>query len=176
MSKQLKIIIVAAVAVVGLGTALFIAQPKEGQQTATNGHQGMDMGSDKTVTGVLEASTTFHDFGTISMKNGKVSTVFKVKNVKSEPVALTRLYTSCMCTEATINVAGKTEGPFGMLGHGFIPKFERALQPNQDADVEVVFDPNAHGPAGVGTIERTVTVEGQDGKLAELNIKATVTP
>jgi hypothetical protein len=125
---------------------------------------------------VLEANETFHDFGTISMKNGKVSTTLKLKNIKAEPVSLTRLYTSCMCTEAKINVAGKTEGPFGMIGHGAIPKFNDFLAPNTEAEVEVVFDPNAHGPAGVGTIERTVTVEGQDGKLAQLNIKATVTP
>jgi len=176
MPKQLKIIIIVATAVLGLGIALLIAQPKDGQQVADTGYQVMDMGSDKTVASVLEASETFHDFGTISMKNGKVSTTFKVKNIKTEPVALTRLYTSCMCTEAKLNIAGKTEGPFGMMGHGIIPKFNDPLQPNQEAEVEVVFDPNAHGPAAVGTIERTVTVEGQDGKLAELNIKATVTP
>jgi hypothetical protein len=176
MPKQLKIIIIVAVAVLGLGIALFIAQPKDNQPAAEANHQGMDMGSDKTESGVLEANETFHDFGTISMKNGKVSTTFKVKNVKAEPVVLTRLYTSCMCTDATLKITGKTEGPFGMLGHGIVKSFNDLLPPDETAEVEVVFDPNAHGPAGVGTIERTVTVEGQNGKLAELNIKATVTP
>lgn len=176
MPQQLKIIIFTAVAVVGLGVALFIAQPKEGQQTAQNTHSGMDMGSDKVDTGTLEADKTFYDFGSISMKHGKASTTFKLKNIKNEAVALTKLYTSCMCTEAKITVGNKTEGPFGMLGHGFIPSFTNSLPPNQEAEVEVVFDPNAHGPAGVGTIERTITVEGENGKLAELHIKATVTP
>lgn len=134
------------------------------------------MGSDKVVSDVLEANKTFHDFGTISMKNGKVTTTFKLKNIKSEPVELTRLYTSCMCTNATLKLSGQSEGPFGMIGHGSIPKFSDMLASGQEAEVEVVFDPNAHGPAGVGTIERTVTIEGKDGKLAELNIKATVTP
>lgn len=176
MNRQLKIMVGVAVGVIGLGIVLFVAQPNNTSPSSDNTHQGMDIGSDKTVSGVLEANETFHDFGTISMKNGKVSNIFKVKNIKSDPISLTRLYTSCMCTEAKLYIAGKTEGPFGMLGHGFVPKFEDLLLPNQEASVEVIFDPNAHGPAGVGVIERTVTLEGQEGKLIELNFKANVTP
>ncbi len=176
MAKQLKIIIIAAVALISLGVVLFIAQPKSNTSDADDSHQDMAMPSDKSDPNVLEAKETFHDFGTISMQNGKVSTTFKLKNIKTEPVVLTKLYTSCMCTDATLKINGKTEGPFGMLGHGFVKSFSDILPAGQEVEVEVVFDPNAHGPAGVGTIERTVTVEGQNGKLAELNIKATVTP
>jgi hypothetical protein len=175
MRTQIKIIIIAAAAVLGVGAALLFAQPKN-NQAADDSHRGMDMGSSKTDPNILQANETFHDFGIVSMKNGKVTTTFKLKNVKPEPIALTRLYTSCMCTSAEIKVADKTEGPFGMLGHGFVKSFNDMLSPDQDAEVSVTFDPNAHGPAGVGVIERTVTVEGKNGKLAELNIKATVTP
>jgi hypothetical protein len=63
-----------------------------------------------------------------------------------------------------------------MQGHGFVPGFTLTLGPQQEGDIEVVYDPNAHGPSGVGTIERSIIVEGKGNTLATLNIKATVTP
>ncbi len=63
-----------------------------------------------------------------------------------------------------------------MPGHGSIPTFEQKLEPNQEAEIEVEYDPNAHGPSGVGRIERSVIVDGRDGKLATYNIIANVTP
>jgi hypothetical protein len=125
---------------------------------------------------ILESDKTDYDFGTISMKNGKVKTSFKIKNPTTEPMLLSKLYTTCMCTEASITVNGMKEGPFGMQGHGFVPGFTLTLGPQQEGDIEVVYDPNAHGPSGVGTIERSIIVEGKGNTLATLNIKATVTP
>jgi hypothetical protein len=63
-----------------------------------------------------------------------------------------------------------------MPGHGSIPTFDQRLEPNQEASIEVEYDPNAHGPSGVGRIERSVIIEGRDGKLVTLNIIANVTP
>ena len=45
----------------------------------------------------------------------------------------------------------------------------------EEATITVVFDPNAHGPAGVGLIQRTVTIEN-DGKPIEFSFKVIVTP
>lgn len=176
MSKQIKITTIVGALVLGLGAVLFIAQPKATEQNTNTSHANMSAESGEAMPGILEANETFHDFGTISMKNGKVSKIFKVRNVKTESVTLTKIYTSCMCTDAKLTVAGKTQGPFGMLGHGIVPKINENLAPSQEAEVEVVFNPNAHGPAGVGTIERSVTIEGQNGKLTQLNIKANVIP
>lgn len=46
------------------------------------------------MTGTLQATQTFHDFGRISMKNGKVSHLFRVKNNSSSPARIEKLYTS----------------------------------------------------------------------------------
>ncbi|TAL49229.1 DUF1573 domain-containing protein [Patescibacteria group bacterium] len=124
----------------------------------------------------LAADRSSHDFGTISMKDGNVKTTFKVKNPTSKEITLNKLYTSCMCTEAKLIVGDKSEGPFGMLGHGFIPTFKQVLKPGDEAAIEVQFDPTAHGPAGVGAIEREIILEGSQGKLVSVTIRANVTP
>ena len=124
----------------------------------------------------LVTNESFFDFGTISMKNGKVSHKFKVKNPLSQTVTATKLYTSCMCTEASLIKGESRKGPFGMQGHGFVPSISENFNSGEEGEVEVTFDPNAHGPAGVGLIEREVFLEQTGGKIAKINIKAMVTP
>lgn len=168
MPKQLKIAGLVAIVVIAIGVALLYAQP--------NSHANMDNKTSQTTKNVLSLNETNHDFGTVSMKNGKITNIFKVKNTLSENVTLKKLYTSCMCTVATLKLGDKTHGPFSMQGHGSVPTFDEVLLPNQEADVEVTFDPNAHGPAGVGIIERDVILEGTNGPLANMHIKVNVTP
>lgn len=172
MTKQTTVSIGTAVLVIGLGIALFIAQPDDNTGTE---HTGMNNNTSAKET-LLKPEKTFYDFGTISMKNGKVTAVFPLKNTRADRLHINKVYTSCMCTSAYFKILDKTDGPFGMLGHGALAKIDEMLEPGAEARVEAVFDPNAHGPAGVGVIERTVTIESREGKVAEFNIKATVTP
>lgn len=118
-----------------------------------------------------------YDFGKVSMAAGKVQKSFTIANEGSDAVTITKLFTSCMCTKATL-IAGETrKGPFGMPGHGSaIPSIKVSLAPNETATVEAVFDPAAHGPAGVGRIERTITVETEGRKPLELGFTAEVLP
>lgn len=169
MTKQSKIIVGIVIGILVLGALLFYAQPQYNQQANSSDRNGL-----KGPISVVE--TNNYDFGTISMKEGKVSTIFKIKNTGSQPVKMSKLYTSCMCTETTLKVEGKTKGPFGMLGHGFIPSFDEMLQPEGVAEIEIVFDPAAHGPTSVGKIQRTVTLENSGGQPIELFIAANVTP
>jgi hypothetical protein len=74
-----------------------------------------------------------------------------------------------------ITLAGK-KGPFGMIGHAAIPAIAETLVPGGRARVEIVFDPAAHGPAGVGRIERAIMAETNAGKPLELGFVAMVTP
>ncbi|HLC45149.1 MAG: hypothetical protein A2722_04095 [Candidatus Doudnabacteria bacterium RIFCSPHIGHO2_01_FULL_50_11] len=166
MTKQVKILLLAAVGVVAIGAILFFNQPSGNTQTKGTVAEN----------NVLQADKEMYDFGTISMKNGKVKTIFEITNPTTEILTLNKLYTTCMCTEARLSVNGASEGPFGMPGHGFIPSFEQRLEPNQTGEVEVIYDPSAHGPAGVGQIEREIILEGQGKQLAILHIKANVTP
>ena len=116
------------------------------------------------------------DFGIISMAAGKVSHLFRVKNTTADPVMVKKLYTSCMCTSASLEIGQEKIGPFGMAGHGFIPTFSKTIAPETEAVVEVVFDPAAHGPAGVGPITRVVYLEEAGGGVVELNFSAVVEP
>ncbi|OGY44091.1 MAG: hypothetical protein A2729_00910 [Candidatus Buchananbacteria bacterium RIFCSPHIGHO2_01_FULL_39_14] len=117
-----------------------------------------------------------YDFGTISMAKGKVSYSFTIKNSASQSLMLKKIYTSCMCTSATLVSAAGRRGPFGMPGHGVVPLANYTLKPNEEAQIEVTFDPAAHGPAGVGPVNRIVYLEDQFGAVNQLRISATVTP
>lgn len=44
--------------------------------------------------GALTVSNDFHDFGRISMRDGKVSRLFHLKNTSLEPALIRKLYTS----------------------------------------------------------------------------------
>lgn len=124
----------------------------------------------------LTASEQFYNFGTISMAAGQVKHSFTIRNDSRASVILKKLYTSCMCTTGILEVGGEKLGPFGMPGHGLIPTFSKTLKTEEEAVVEVTFDPAAHGPAGVGRISRVVYLETDAGKPLELKFNALVTP
>ncbi len=116
------------------------------------------------------------DFGTISMTKGTVFHDFKILNSAAEAFVVKKMYTSCMCTNASLITASEKVGPFGMMGHGFVPEIDVPITAGEEASVRVVFNPAAHGPAGVGRIERSVYLENNAGAPVEIKISATVTP
>ncbi|MBI2959718.1 MAG: DUF1573 domain-containing protein [Betaproteobacteria bacterium] len=126
--------------------------------------------------GALAARESKFDFGSISMAAGKVTHNYWIRNTGATPIVITKLYTSCMCTTAALVKAGRKFDPYGMPGHGYIPALNEPLAPNEDAMIEIVFDPAAHGPAGVGPIERVVTIENNAAPPLELALSAVVTP
>ena len=81
-----------------------------------------------------------------------------------------------MCTVASLVKGDKKYGPFGMAGHGFIPSVNQDIKTSEEAAIEVVFDPAAHGPAGVGKIERSVFIETENGQTSEIGFSAIVIP
>lgn len=157
-----------AIAIVVLGGIVWIARPN----SQTNSTASLSSNTN----GMLAAEEMSFDFGTISMAAGKVKHAFKIKNADNEPVVIGKMYTSCMCTTAVLLIDGKRFGPYGMPGHGFLPKINEAIDAGKEATVEVVFDPAAHGPAGVGRIQRTITIENNAGQPLEFGFTALVTP
>ncbi|MEK7136625.1 MAG: DUF1573 domain-containing protein [Patescibacteria group bacterium] len=124
----------------------------------------------------LEVNETKYDFGAISMARGPVSRRFTVKNNSTEAVTLESLTTSCMCTNAYFENGSERRGPFGMVGHGgAVPKLNETILPGATVTVEAVFDPAAHGPAGVGQIERQIFLRDSAGGSVVFDIKALVT-
>ncbi len=75
---------------------------------------------DSFVDNVLEiASGNDYDFGKISMAEGNVFHSYFVKNGGDKPVKITKIWTSCMCTEAVLKTSGGEEkGKFGMHSRG----------------------------------------------------------
>lgn len=124
---------------------------------------------------VVVLSDESYDFGEVSMQAGKVSHQFKLKNAAQAEILINKVYTSCMCTEAELLIAGQKSGPYGMAGHGFLPKINRPVKPGEEFLVKVIFDPTAHGPAGLGFFKRTVYIEDESG-VTSLKIQGTVTP
>ena len=126
----------------------------------------------------LTAEENVYDFGLISMKDGTVSRTFTVRNGSSADVLVTDVFTSCMCTEAFLLSEGEVKrGPFGMPGHGSsVPKANETIPAGTSLEIEVVYDPNAHGPAGVGAINRFIYLKDSGGGTLSLEIKANVTP
>lgn len=157
----------AIVVLIFLGAAFMVAFYKQTPSTTKTGGSSENN---------LAASHDMYDFGAISMKDGKVKHVYTVKNIGDQPITISRVYSSCMCTEVSIGIGNEARGPFGMLGHGDIPTINLALGTGQKALVEALFDPAAHGPAGVGDIERSVFIESPGNTKYELKFKATVTP
>ncbi|OGL90578.1 hypothetical protein A3J36_03630 [Candidatus Uhrbacteria bacterium RIFCSPLOWO2_02_FULL_54_37] len=161
------IIIGTIAAVVVVTGGLLLLQRQDGRTPQTAG---------ATAVSALTALETFYDFGTISMAAGKVSYEFKLKNEGSDSAVVSKLYTSCMCTTVELTVGGRREGPFGMPGHGIVPSINVPIGAGEEAVLKVTFDPAAHGPAGVGPIQRQVTVEQKGRTPVVVGFRAMVTP
>lgn len=167
LKKYQNHIIIGVVAVVLLAGAVWLARPSA---TPENNVGAADSG------GALSADARSYDFGVISMAAGRVKHTFSVRNTGTDPLTVKKLYTSCMCTTASMLKDGQTYGPFGMPMHGPIPEINQTLAPGQTVPIEVTFDPAAHGPAGVGRISRVVYLENNAGTPFEFKFSATVTP
>ena len=163
-----KTVLVIIVALLALGGIIWFARPNSEKKTAATSAK-----SDGSLTVEDESS---YDFGTVSMANGKVKHDFKIKNTSGEAVIINKIYTSCMCTTAVLIKGDKQFGPYGMPGHGFIPNIDQGINTNEETTVEITFDPSAHGPSGVGRIQRIVTIENNAGQPIELTFSAVVTP
>lgn len=171
MDNIKETLIIVGVTVFLFSGIIWLATPAPAPESAGHEHENLVAN----VSAVLAVNGPNYDFGPISMAKGKVSHLYSAKNTSSEPMNLVKLYTSCMCTSATLIIDGVRKGPFGMPGHAAIPTLNLTIPAGKEFQVEAVFDPAAHGPAGVGTIARTVTLETSTGS-AKMNFSAVVTP
>lgn len=177
----------AAVIAVGLAIAVFVAKPGSRPATPANPAPAVALPAAGTpavanpvapvpAAGGLQARETAFDFGSISMAAGKVTHRFWFRNEGGDSVLIRRIYTSCMCTTATLVKGMKIINSYGMPGHGPLPEVNESLKPGEAAYVDVVFDPAAHGPAGLGPTQRVVTIERGSGRPLELHFAANVRP
>ncbi|MBT4849481.1 DUF1573 domain-containing protein, partial [Candidatus Parcubacteria bacterium] len=142
---------------------LFAGCTKGSSNTEDKTGQGVD--------GDLVIEKIFHDFGTISMDQGKVATNFKVTNKGAKPVTIKEMYTSCMCTKVSLIVSGKESKEVGMKTKGVSSKMFEEIKPGEEVEVKVVFDPNAHGPSGTGINRRSVFLETDSKNMPSIKLE-----
>lgn len=132
--------------------------------------------------GVVEGATllvseTTWDFKEIPMSEGIVTHEVQLTNNSNQPITLTRMETSCMCTTAQLEHSdGRKSREKGMAGHGGSTALSETIDPQETATLLVRFDPNAHGPDATGPISRDVFIEtnSQDQPVIELTFSGNV--
>jgi len=171
----MKVLIGAGAAILVLGGLIIAAMPEPGaSKPATVASRSTASANSD---GALSAPETNFNFGSISMAKGKVTHRYWIRNTGTEPILIRKMYTSCMCTTAAlVKSSGRKFDPVGMPGHAPIATINEPMSPGEQAIIEVVFDPAAHGPAGIGPTDRVVTIENSAGQPLELAFTANVTP
>lgn len=81
-----------------------------------------------------------------------------------------------MCTKARLVQAGHTSDWYGMdHSNGPVVASNIRLAANQPAYLEVTIDPAAHGPNGIGPIQRGVTLKTAGGQELTFDLHAQIT-
>jgi len=172
-SRSAGLLVGAFLMVIAMIVAVIAAKP--GHEPVAQSAAGSAVAATHPAAALAARETRF-DFGQISMAAGNVSHRYWFKNEGEAPVLIQRIYTSCMCTTATLVKGARVIGRFGMAGHGPLPEVNQSLEPGETAYMDVAFDPAAHGPAGLGRTERVVTIEPRTGEPLQLGFTADVRP
>ncbi|MEK7189527.1 MAG: DUF1573 domain-containing protein [Patescibacteria group bacterium] len=116
-------------------------------------------------TAKLTLETTGFDWGDVSMAAGLAKKNIKIQNTGTGDLKISKFTTSCMCTKVTLEVNGRRSPDFGMPGHGDSgPAFwSETIKPGDSGTLEIIFDPNAHGPEATGPITRAIYIYSNDG-------------
>lgn len=162
MDKRIKILIISAVILIVGGTVIgmAVANKEEGESQIA--------GSPK-----LEVSEKRYDLGTISMADGLARHRVELTNSGDGDLTLSSIKTSCMCTEAVLVAGGKKSPKFGM--HTTSAFWSETIGPGESAELEIIYDPNAHGPEATGPVTRTVTLLSNDGNKVNARMDITFT-
>lgn len=128
----------------------------------------------------IRLDKTNYNFGKISQKDGLVETLYTVTNTGAEDIFLKELYTSCGCTKAQLIYAdGSVSGLYTMKGHANPSDFyvAKSIKPGETVKIKAIFDPNAHGPQGIGYIKRNIMLNTnlKEKSLIQFSFEAEVT-
>ncbi|MDP2683713.1 MAG: DUF1573 domain-containing protein [bacterium] len=132
---------------------------------STNSNSGGDNAKSGSALEVSEGKLVIEnnniELGDIPITGGKVETRFSFKNEGSEPVTIKKGETSCMCTEAVVEKSdgSKSQRLTMNMGGVSVGKVNMTIEPGETATLVGIFDPMAHGPSGVGSINRDITLE-----------------
>lgn len=106
----------------------------------------------------LTVSPEPFNWGSLKINGGIVQTKFTLKNTSSQALKVAKLETSCMCTEASLKIGDQESPFFGMPGHAGNAGWQTEIAPGAEASLMVKFDPAAHGPEGLGKVDRITRI------------------
>ncbi len=165
MKKQIKLISISLILMVlVIGGLVWIGNKKEFQPATVGGFFG----------GTLTVKENFYDFGSVKINGGFANHEYVLENASDKIVKIGEVSTSCMCTTTQVMIGNKTYGPFGMPGHLGASKVNAVVNPGEKMVVKATFDPAAHGPTGIGMIERQIFVNIGAEQSLVLEFKANV--
>ncbi len=113
------------------------------------------------------------DWGQIALSGPDATKTFIIKNTGTDTLKLTNIKTSCACTKAQMVIDGKSSPFFGMHTPS---SWVGEVLPGKEASLTVIFDPDFHGPSGIGAIERLISLETNDAEnqKVEFSLKGVV--
>lgn len=154
MTKEGKIIIAVIV-----GTIILIGGLAFWMTKSSSGGVGDKFIQNAEITNLEAIPSGNLNLGKVAYGGGIVSKNFEVKNTSDRGIKLRKITTSCMCTTAKVKVGNKETKFYGMEMNGDLnPLIDYDLPAGAVAQVIFDFDPAAHGPSGVGTFDRVITL------------------
>lgn len=155
MTREGKIIlglIVGTIAVIG-GLAFWMTKSSGG------GSGGDSLLLNEPVSNLEASPSGIMGLGNVAYRGGIVSKTFDIKNTFDKTIKLRKITTSCMCTTAKFSVNEKESKFYGMEMNGDLnPLIDVDFPAGTTGQVIFDFDPAAHGPEGIGAIDREVTL------------------
>lgn len=136
----------------------------------SGGTSGTNPNVDRFVNNVQAQGITINresiDIGKVAYGGGIVSNSYEIKNTTDKMVKLRKIVTSCMCTKARVKFGDKNTKFYAMEMNGDKnPIIDYDFPAGATAQVEFNFDPAAHGPAGIGLIDRVITLYFDTGYI-----------
>lgn len=159
MSERNIIIGVVLISLLILGGGVFLLA-----QTSSTTKQDVTLSQNARV----EVQERTFDWGEIKYSGGNVSKTFAIKNTGSDPLKLYNVKTSCACTIANLTIEGSLSPDFGMHTKS---SWVGEVAPGKEAILNVIFDPDFHGPTGVGPMERLISLQTNDLASPTLEFK-----
>ena len=161
MSMKTIIISLLTFIIVLFGTAFLIFNNEKNTQAKK------EPMTDKAIAVV---NSNVYNWGEIPLRGKEVTASFKIQNQGSKVLELSDVQTSCACTTAYLEKNNQKSPLFGMHTKS---SYTMKLKPKEKAILHVIFDPDYHGPNGIGPITRIVTIKTNDIKNPELEFTLT---
>ncbi len=119
----------------------------------------------------LYADHSYYDLGTVPQT--KISHIFTFSNTGAGDLTVTRIWTSCGCTTAKLELNGIASPEFGMPGHGgYSGPWSASMKPSETANLIVYYDSTSMPDLYVG--QRDVFVDSDDPSTPEYQFTISV--